>query len=161
MFLIVLINFIFESTLLQYFAILGVMPNTSLILIICFAVLGGKKIGGSLGIILGLLEDAFFYNVIGVHALIYFIIGYSIGIVEKKVFKENLFLPLLFTFISTIGFHVIYFVFMYFLSIDVSFIKLMKEVVIVEALYNSVLSVFFYKQILKLYRQPHISFRKK
>lgn len=157
--IIVLVNFLIESTILHHLSIFGVIPNTSLIIIVCLALLAGKKTGSVLGLVLGLLEDILFYDVIGVHALIYFIIGYLIGLTDKKVFKENLFLPFFFTSISTFAFHIIYYVFMYFLSINVDFISLMKNVVIIETILNSLLSIIFYKQFLKLYRQPYISFR--
>ncbi|WIV10599.1 rod shape-determining protein MreD [Proteiniborus sp. MB09-C3] len=159
--IIVLVNFLIKSTILHHISVFGVVPNTSLIIIVCLSLLAGKKTGSVLGLILGLLEDMFFYEVIGVHALIYFIIGYLIGLTDKKVFKENLFLPFVFTVLSTFAFHVVYYVFMYFLSINVDFISLLKDIVIIETILNSVLSVFFYKQFLKLYRQPQISFGKK
>lgn len=159
--IIVLVNFLIESTILQHVSIFGVVPNTTLIIIVCFALLAGKRTGSILGLILGLLQDIFFYDVIGVHALIYFVIGYIIGLTDKKVFKENLFLPFVFTAISTFAFHFMYYVFMYFLSVNVDFIKLIKNIVVIEIIINSFLSIFFYKQLLKLYRQPQISFRKK
>lgn len=159
--IIVLVNFIIESTILHHFSVFGVIPNTSLIIVVCFSILSGKKTGSILGLILGFLEDMFFYDVIGVHALIYFILGYLIGLTDKKVFKENLFLPFVFTALSTFAFHLIYYVFMYFLSINIGLVKLIKNIVIIEVIYNSLLSIFFYKQFFKLYRQPRISFGKK
>ncbi|MFA5525133.1 MAG: rod shape-determining protein MreD [Tissierellales bacterium] len=159
--IIVLVNFILQSTILQYISIFGVIPNTSLILIVCISILAGKKTGSILGLILGFLQDMFFYDVIGIHALIYFIIGYTIGLTDKKVFKENLFLPFIFTALSTISFHLIYYIFMYFQSISIDLIVFFRNIVIIEMVYNSILSIFFYKQLLKLYRQPYITFGKK
>lgn len=159
--IIVLVNFIIESTILHHVSIFGVVPNTSLIIIVCISILSGKKTGSILGLILGFLQDMIFYDVIGVHALIYFIIGYVIGLTDKKVFKENLFLPFVFTAISTFAFHLSYYVFMYFLSINIDMIKFIRNVVIIETFYNSLISVFFYKQFLKLFRQPQITFGKK
>lgn len=158
--IIVLTNFLIESTVLHHLSVFDVTLNTSLIIIVCLALLAGKKTGSVLGLVIGLLEDIVFYDVIGVHALIYFLIGYLVGLTDKKVFKENLFLPFVFTFVSTIAFHIVYYVFMYFLSINIDFINLIKNVVVIEAIFNSLLSIFFYKQFLKLYRQPYISFRK-
>ncbi len=159
--IIVLANFILESTILQHISLFGVVPNTSLVIIVCISILSGKKTGSVLGLILGFLQDMLFYDVIGVHALIYFIIGYTIGLTDKKVFKENLFLPFVFTALSTFAFHISYYVFMYFLSIDIDLIKFIKNVVIIESIYNSLLSIFIYKQFLKLFRQPQITFGKK
>ncbi|SCG83735.1 rod shape-determining protein MreD [Proteiniborus sp. DW1] len=159
--ILVLLNFILESTILQHVSILGVVPNTSLIIIVCISILSGKKTGSILGLILGFLQDMLFYDVIGVHALIYFIIGYVIGLTEKKVFKENLFLPFVFTAISTFAFHLTCYVFMYFLSMNIDLILFIKNVVVLEVIYNSLLSIFFYKQFLRLFRPRQMTFGKK
>ncbi len=155
----VILNFLFQSTIFQYFGIMGVVPNTSLILIVSFALLAGKRTGALLGICIGLLQDIFFCDVIGVNTLIYFLIGYLVGLTDKKVFKENMMLPFAFTGLATVVYHITYYFFMYFLSVDVQFINLIKNVVFIEVVYNSLLSILIYKQILKLYIQPRMSFR--
>lgn len=156
-----IVSFLIQSTILQHVRIFGVIPNISLIIIVCLSLLAGKKTGSILGLVLGFLQDIVFFDVIGVHALIYFIISYLIGLTDKKVFKENLFLPFIFTIMATFVFHVIYFVFMYFSSINIDFTKLITNIVVLESIFNSLLSIIFYKQFLKLYRQPQISFGKK
>lgn len=140
---------------------MDVAPNTSIIIIVTFALLSGKKTGAILGLCIGLLQDIFFCDVIGVNTLIYFLIGYLIGLTDQKVFKENLLLPFTFTVAATVAYHIIYFFFMYFLSINVSFLHLIKNVVIIEVIYNSIISIFFYKQVIKLYSGPGISYRKR
>ncbi|NMB09066.1 MAG: rod shape-determining protein MreD [Tissierellia bacterium] len=157
----ILINFIFQSTLLHMFSIYGVIPNTALILVNTFALLGGKKTGGTVGLFAGLLQDVFFGGVIGINAFIYFIIGYSIGILDEKVFKENLFLPFITVVVSTFVYHIVYYLFMTFLSIEVSFTIMAKNILVKEILYNSILSIFIYKKALKSFNRPHIKFTKK
>jgi len=157
----VIFNFIFQSTIFQYFRIMDVAPNTSIIIIVTLALLFGKKTGAIVGLCIGLLQDVFFCDVIGVNTLIYFATGYIVGLTDKKVFKENLLLPFTFTGVTTISYHIIYFFFMYFLSINIHFIKLLKNVIFIEVIYNSVLSIFFYKQIIKLYNGTGINFRKR
>lgn len=156
-----ILSFLLQSTILQHLRIFGVIPNISLIIIVCLSLLAGKKTGSIIGLVLGFLQDIIFFEVIGIHALIYFLIGYLIGLTDKKVFKENLFLPFVFTFIATFAFHTLYYVLMYFSSINVNFTKIVSSIVLLEATLNSLLSIIFYKQFLKLYRQPKISFRKK
>ena len=158
---IVVLNFILQSTILQYIGISGVVPNTSLILVNIFGLLGGKNIGAIVGLITGLLQDIFFGGPIGINALTYSVIGYSIGLLDNKVFKENLLLPLSTTFVSTFAYHILYYLFMIFLSIDVSFTLMLKNILLKETIYNSLLSIILYKKILKYYRAPHISFTKK
>jgi len=159
--IVVLLNFLFQSTLFQYFSILGVVPNTSLILIVSFALISGKRTGAIIGICIGLLQDIFFCDVIGVNTLIYFIIGYLVGLTDQKVFKENMFLPFAFTGLSTLFYHIAYFFFMYFLSVSVQFMKLINDVVFIEMIYNSIISIFIYKKILQVYLEPRMSFRKR
>jgi len=122
--------------------------------------LKGKKLGGTIGVFVGLIQDIIFGNVIGVYGLIYFVIGYLVGLTDEKVFKENLLIPFAFAGAATVVFHLMYYTFMYFLGINVSFMLLFKKIMIIEVIYNSILAVFVYKNIAKLYRQPTMSFRR-
>ncbi len=159
--LILIINFIFQTTVLQHFSIMGIVPNTSLIILVIYGLLKGKYNGAFVGLVLGLLQDILFSKVIGVNALIYFLIGYVVGLLDDKVFKENLVLPFLTILASTFVYHVLYYLFMVFLSKDVNIIIIMKDVLIGEMIYNSILSIFIYKRILKHFKEPQIKFRRR
>lgn len=159
--LILMLNFIFQSTILQHFKVLGVIPNTSLILVVIFALLKGKYNGAFTGLILGLFQDIFFGGVIGINAFIYFTIGYTAGLLDDKVFKENLVLPFLTILSSTVIYNIMYYLFMLFLSRDVSFIVMLKDILLKEMIYNSIVAIFIYKKILKHYKEPSIKFTKK
>ncbi|KNF09459.1 rod shape-determining protein, subunit D [Gottschalkia purinilytica] len=158
---IIILNFILQSTVFQYFHFLQVLPNTSLILVVTYSLLAGKNSGAIVGLAVGLLQDIFFYDVIGVNALIYFLIGYVLGLLDEKVFKENLILPFLITAATTAVFHIMHYFFMYFLSVDVHLIPILKNVLLKEAIYNAVLSIFVYKYMLKFYKEPRIKFTKR
>lgn len=159
--LIVIANFILQSTIFRYIEILGVMPNTALIIIVSFALLGGKRTGAILGLTIGLLQDIIFCDVIGIYALIYFIIGYTIGSFNTKVFKGNPITPFVFTALSTVFFHLAYHIVMFFFSVDVQLISIIKDVALIEVIYNSILSIFIYNQISKLYMTPRMKLRQK
>lgn len=159
--LILILNFIFQSTILQHFKVLGVVPNTSLIIVVIFALLKGKYSGAFTGLIAGLLQDIFFGGVIGINAFIYFAIGYMAGLLDDKVFKENLVLPFLTILSATAIYNIMYYLFMLFLSIDVSFIVMIKGILLKEMIYNSTVAILMYKKILKHYREPSIKFTKK
>lgn len=60
--LMVFINFILQTTLLQMFAIRGVLPNTALIIAVSYALLRGSREGAFVGIGAGLLQDIFFWR---------------------------------------------------------------------------------------------------
>lgn len=157
--IIVIINFLLQTTIMRYIAIGGVIPNTTLIILVSIALLKGKKTGGILGLCMGLLQDIVLSEVIGINALIYFFVGYLVGLVDNKVFKDNLWIAVVFTGLSTIFFHIFFFVLMYFLSIDINFIVMLKKIVWIELFYNMVLSILIFKGITKLFKGPRLSFR--
>ena len=70
--LTVIINLIIQSTLIPYFEILGVVPNTALIIVVVLALAKGKYYGGVFGLIIGLLQDIIFSVTIGVNGFIFF-----------------------------------------------------------------------------------------
>ena len=157
--LIIVLNFIFQSTIFQSLSIGNVVPNTSLIIIISFALLKGKKVGSSLGLCIGLLQDVIFSEVIGINALIFFLIGYMVGLVDNKLFKENIWIILLLTLIATFVFHFLLYTLMYFLGYEISFMIMFKKVIALELLFNIILSVPIYKGIKKMFKSPKLSFR--
>ena len=160
-FSIIVINFILESTILSYFSIFGVLPNTSLIIIGAIALLRGRKTGSIVGLVMGLLQDIVFSPVIGVNAFIYFFIGYSIGMAENNLSKDNALIPFVITIGSTIGYHLLYYFFMFFLGHNINFPVFFKKIVIFEIAYNSLLSILFYKWFSRIFVIPSIRFGKK
>lgn len=159
--LIIIINFIFQTTVLQHFSIMGIIPNTTLIIVVIFALLRGKYEGAFTGLVAGLLQDIFFAKALGINALIYFAIGYLVGLLDDKVFKDNLVLPVLTVLVSTFAYHIMYYLFMMFLSRDVSLTIVMKNILSIELIYNSILTLFIYKRIIKHHRGPSIQFSKR
>lgn len=160
-FLIIIINFIFQSTVLPYFSIFGVLPNTSLIIIVVISLLKGRKTGSVVGLLTGLLQDIIFSPVIGVNAFIYFFIGYLVGMAENKLSKDNLLIPFIMTIGATIGYHLFYYLFMFFLGHSINFSIFFRSIVIFEIFYNSLLSILFYKWFSKVFVVPAIRFGRK
>ncbi|WP_304508712.1 rod shape-determining protein MreD [Anaerotignum sp.] len=93
---IVLINFILQTTLFQHLAIQGVFPNTALIIVVSYALLRGSKEGCIIGICSGLLFDIFFGTTTGYYGLLFFIICFFTGKSQKNFYRENYLLPIIF-----------------------------------------------------------------
>lgn len=157
----VLINFIFQSTVLPYFSILGVVPNTALILVILISLDKGKYYGGFTGLLIGLTQDLIFATSIGVNAFIYFFIGYIIGSVEHILTRDNLISPVICSIIGTVFYNITYFFFMYFLSRDIPFISFMKDVLLYEILYNCLVAILVYKTLGRVFKEPSLKFGKR
>lgn len=154
--MILITNFLIQSTLLQHFRVFGIVPNTALIIVVHFSILWGKNRGALIGFFAGLLQDIFVGNVFGANALIYMLLGYNIGMLEKAVFKDNPVTPMLFTALATGLYHLLFFSLMYIYQIRTDFLLLLRNVILIEAICNAVLSPFIYKQLYEFVKLPHI-----
>lgn len=159
--LTIIINLLFQSTFLQYFEIFGIVPNTALIIVVVLALAKGKNHGGIFGLIIGLLQDIIFSMTIGVNAIIFFFIGYFIGFVEDTFARDNVINPIIFTGLATIFYNIMFSLFMYFLSRNITFIAAVKSVFSLEVIYNCLVSIIIYKIFYVLFSEPKIRFNKK
>ncbi|HHV46917.1 MAG TPA: rod shape-determining protein MreD [Tissierellia bacterium] len=159
--LIIIINFILQTTIVPYFSILDVVPNTSLIVVVIIAILNGKRVGAVCGLIIGLLQDIMFAMPLGINPFIYFFAGYLIGMTENKLSRESVLLPIFMTILSTIGYHLLYYLFTFFLGYEISIVDIMKDIVLVETIYNTLLSILLFKLLSRFFHTPSIRFSKK
>ena len=151
MIFIVLINFIFQTSLYNFIDIFGVLPNISLILLVIFSMMTNGFLGGFLGLFTGFLYDVMLQEVFGVYTLVYFVIGALIGNFSEELNRENYILYGTATFLSTIFMNLFLFVILFFLKqgIDTSYYFLGK--IILEIILNTVLSLFVLKFIVFLF----------
>lgn len=70
---------------------MGVKPDLLLILVIFYGLIKGKNQGAIMGFVFGLVEDLLLGLFIGSNALSKSIIGFVIGSLEGKIYKDNLF----------------------------------------------------------------------
>ena len=87
--LIVVLNFILQTTLFPYLAIQGVFPNTALIIVTSYSLLRGSKEGALVGAGTGFLMDVFFHTYIGFYTALYLLIGLIFGRSQRSFFREN------------------------------------------------------------------------
>ncbi len=103
--------FIFQTTLCQHIEIAGVIPNIMLLFIVSFAFFNGESEGLFIGVLLGLMQDSFFGHIIGANIFLYGIIGYSAGCISRYSNKDNIAVPVMLSFASTviynIGFYIL------------------------------------------------------
>ena len=109
--LVIILNLIIQSTILPYFSIMGVVPNTSLVLLVLISLAKGKVYGSVSGLIIGMLQDIMFSVTLGINSLIYFLIGYFIGFIEDTFARDNIINPIIFTASSTMFYNIVYSIF--------------------------------------------------
>ena len=156
--LIILLNFILQGTLFQYFSIFGVVPNTTLVIIVCFALFSDKNKGAIYGFVIGIMQDMLYGQALGVYALIYMLIGYYIGLINRKVFKDNLIISFFITAIATCFYILVNITLIYVLGHDVAITDLPIASIIIQVIYNSIISILVYLYVFKLYKKRILKF---
>lgn len=156
--IVILLNFFLQSSIFPYINVLGIVPNTALLIVISIALYKGRFYGGFVGFVIGIIQDIVFSPVVGVNAFIYFFAGYLVGLVENKLTKENILIPILFSILGTIYYNFSYYVFMFFLSQNIPFLSFAKDILVIETIYNGVLSIPIYKIFSKIFVVPKIRF---
>lgn len=160
-FTIIIVNFIIQSTILPYFSIFGVVPNTALIIVVIIALSKGKYYGGFFGLFIGLIQDVIFNITLGINGFIYFFAGYLIGSIEKILARDNVLSPIIFTSLTTIYYNIFYFLFMFFLSRYIPFKYYINHVIPIELVYNGLVSILIYKLFNRVYKVPSLKFGRK
>lgn len=144
LFLIILINFILQSTIFQAIKISDISANFTLVLVIVITIVYGIESGLFTAIIAGLFLDVFLSMAIGLNLFILVIIAVLISFVARPLFTGNKLTLIFMTAISTTLYHLIYFFFMYFLNKGTSFEAVMKGIVPFEIIMNSIVCVIVY-----------------
>ena len=144
MFWVIIINLILQSTLFQYIEILNIKPNSSILLIVSYAILRGDIEGSIFGFVTGLMQDIFFGKFIGLYALFGLLVGFFCGMPFKNFFRENIILSFILTasvtFIYGFAFYVTNFLF----RGKLDFYYYFNKIILPETVYTTFLSVAFY-----------------
>ncbi|MDL2280771.1 rod shape-determining protein MreD [Selenomonadales bacterium OttesenSCG-928-I06] len=100
-FVIILIALIIQTSCLGIFFPPHIKPDLLLAIVISVALLYGKEAGFFTGLFAGILQDLISGNIFGLNALSKMIIGYTLGLIESQVFKENTLLSIVSAIIAT------------------------------------------------------------
>jgi rod shape-determining protein MreD len=142
-----------QVTLLNFIHIFGVTPNLSIILIVSISLLEGRIHGATVGFFTGLCIDAVVGIALGFQALLGMLLGLLLGNINKRFFKENIFVMAVCTFTSTILFEsaIIFASFLY--GVEMDFFLTLKTIILPEALVNSVLGLILFLVIVQVNRK--------
>jgi len=141
---ILIVNFSLQSTLFQYIEILGVRPNTALIIIVSYSILRGDVEGAILGFFAGLLTDIYFNSYIGLYALMCMLIGYLCGKPFKNFFRENFFLPLSMVAVSSLLYQFIIYIVNFLFKAELDLPYYFRMIILPGSVYTLILTVPIY-----------------
>jgi len=145
LFFTLIINLILQSTVFGYIEIIGIRPNTAILIVVSYAILRGDTEGAAAGFFAGLLQDIFFGGVIGMNALIYMLIGYACGKPFKDFFHETLFFPLLLGSLSVFLYSLVFYFLNFMLRGKLDFFYYFRKIILPETVYTVVLTTPVYR----------------
>ena len=97
-----LLIYILQSSIFSSLSIRGIKPDFLLAAIIAIALQSGDIEGGIYGLFFGLLQDFHFGYILGINAFSKFVTGYLTGYYTRILFKSDILLPFVVTFIGSI-----------------------------------------------------------
>lgn len=161
-FILVLVFFILQYTLVNKIQLGNVTPNICLILIISIAYCNGPGYGTVFGFIMGFLCDVFFGIFLGFYSLLYVLTGYLCGLMNKSFFDYNFELKIpSILFLSTGLFHnLVTYICFYLLDGELNFKYFLWDRIVPEVLYTLIAGVFLYRILFMIEQKLSLDERK-
>lgn len=146
----IFVCFILQCSVFSGLAFAGIIPNLMIILTSSFGFMRGEEEGLCIGFVCGLLCDVFFGSVLGFYALVLMYIGYINGKFSRIFYPEDIKLPLALIVVSDISYGMICYILMFLLKGRFNFPYYFTRVILPEALYTIVITMFLYPLILTI-----------
>lgn len=143
--LLIIFNFILQSTIFGFHNIGSISPNLMLILTMSFGIMRGRKEGMLVGFFCGFLADCMFSTVLGPYMFIYMIIGYVNGFFHRTYIVEDALLPLIVIVLDELAFNTAIYVVHFLLRNHLNFIDYITSIIIPETLSTALLTIIVYK----------------
>jgi rod shape-determining protein MreD len=142
-FLISLLIFLLQTTVMQFFRISGIVPNLNLIVIVLFIIRFDLKAVLYYSLFAGLLTDLLMSPVIGKNVLIYLILSAVLINFESIFNKNSVFSPLFLISLLTGTYHVLNYIVLSFMQTSVNLYK-MVNIISIELALNIVMIIPIY-----------------
>ncbi len=151
--LLIYITCLTQSTILDYIEIMGIRPNLLLVVAISIALARKDMESAFMGLACGLGMDILVGRTLGWYAMCLFLVCFSIGLINPKLYKENPLIPIFFVFFSSITVESLYYFINFFLRGYQDFAFMVTRIIIPESIYNSAISLIIYPITLIVYRR--------
>lgn len=148
--IVFLLIYFLQVNIFSTFTIAGVKPNLFVIYVLFIGLFANQFLGISLGVVFGIILDLLYGKAIGISAVMLCIIGYLGSYFDKNFSKENkltiIFMVAGSTLIYELGTYFLNSIILEFSREYLYFIK----IVVLEILYNVLLSIILYPLIQKV-----------
>ena len=146
-FIEIIISFLLQTTVFQWFELADTVPNLLLILTVSQGFLRGRKVGLLTGIICGLLIDLMYGDIVGVSAIIYMTIGYINGYSGKIFNKADKIVPVVLVGFSQFAYFILYYTFNFLLRGKLNIFYYFITIGLPEIVYTTLVAILIYRLI--------------
>ena len=146
----ILVCFILQCSVFYSIAFAGIIPNLMIVLTSSFGFMRGEKEGLVIGFVCGLLSDVFYGDFLGFYAMLLMYIGYLNGKFSRIFYPEDIKLPIALIVTSDLSYGLICYVLMFMLRGRLQFTYYFTHVILPEAMYTIVITLFLYPLVLKV-----------
>lgn len=146
--LIIVICFLLQSTVFQKLSFATICPNLLIIVTSSFGFMRGRKSGMYVGLICGFFVDLFWGGALGLHMLIYLMIGYLNGSFQRLFYDDDIKLPIALIAASELIYGIASYAFICMFQGDFSFGTHLLHVILPELVYTILVTLILYQIIL-------------
>ncbi|MCL6451582.1 MAG: rod shape-determining protein MreD, partial [Acetobacteraceae bacterium] len=147
---LVVLAVVLEQGVLPFVAWRGVKPDLTLILAVLAGLVFGSRAGATVGACAGLLQDLHLGRYLGLAATGHMAAGFLAGLAERRLFKENLWVPLLAGGLATVVNEGVTLLLLRLVGTRLAFGPALVRVVLPSALYNALLTPVLYWPFVRL-----------
>jgi rod shape-determining protein MreD len=135
---------------LDYIKIYNIKPNLLIVFVVSVALLRGNVEGAVAGFLVGLSQDITSGKILGLYSLLGLYLGLIMGSVNKRLYRDNFLVVIFFTFVSTGVYELVVYSIGMFTKGYTDLLFSLRWIILPEAIYNSIISLFVYAVVIKL-----------
>jgi len=147
--LIFIIIYLLQVNLFSWFNLARVKPNLFIILILVIGLFSGKSIGITFGVFLGFILDLLMGKSIGICATMLGITGFIGGYLSKNFSKDSRITMITMIAVTTFIYEIGVILLNFFINQTQIAIWHLLKILIIETIYNSIITIIIYPLIIK------------
>ena len=148
-YLVFLVLYFLQSDFFSWFTIAKVSPNLFVMLILFIGLFASGIFALIMGLLIGLTLDLLIGKTIGICAIMLCLVGILAGYIDKNFSKDSKLTIILMVIVATCFYEIGYYIFNIVLFNIPIEIKPFAKTLLIEVLYNIILTIIFYKPIIK------------
>lgn len=148
--LLFVIGALLQAVIVSRFSILGVTADLFLILTVIVAYSKGPVEGAIFGFVAGIVADVIYFGPVGLRALVYVLVGYSVGMFVTRFDTINVWAVMVLTAVASFCGQLIYGLFQYVMTPRSGFLTMVGAQMIPEAVFDALVAILVYVLLVRL-----------